>query len=83
MTRRASSGLTLGESAAIRVLKTASSAELATNNSPRRRPLSQGGEAASTSTGTTANMLTAKKRERWKNILRPILNVLSGAQSIY
>ena len=34
-TRRASSGLTVGESAAIRVLKEGSSADHATNSSPR------------------------------------------------
>ena len=59
-TRRASSGLMVGESAAIRVLKEGSLADHATNSSPRR-PLPQGGESASTSTGTTANVLTPKK----------------------
>src|SRR5207244_9486052 len=67
---RASAGLTVGESAAIRVLKEASSADPATNSSVRRPPLSQGGETASTSNGTTANVLTPKRRERWKHILR-------------
>jgi len=60
-TRRASSGLTVGESAAIRVLKEGSSADHITNSSPRR-PLPNGEESASTSTGTTANVLTPKKR---------------------
>src|SRR3989440_10798751 len=78
-TCRASSGLTVGESAAICVLKEGSSADHATNNSPRR-PLPQGEESARTRHGTTANVLTPKRREeRWKNILRSILNALSSA----
>src|SRR5207253_8346670 len=68
-TRPASSGLTVGESAAICVLKEGSSADHATNSSPLR-PLPQGEESARTRHGTTANVLTPKRRERWKNILR-------------
>jgi hypothetical protein len=68
-TRRASSGLTVGESAAIRVLKEGSSADHITNSSPRR-PCPHGEESAITSNGTSANVLTPNRRERWKNILR-------------
>src|SRR6266567_9455588 len=67
-TCRASSGLTVGESAAICVLKEGSSEDHITNNSARR-PLPQGEESASTSNGTTANVLAPKRRERWKNIM--------------
>src|SRR6478672_1195468 len=77
-TRRASSGLTVGESAAIRVLKAGSSADHATNSSPRC-PFHQGEESASTTNATTANVLTPKRRERWKNILRSILNAVPSA----
>jgi hypothetical protein len=39
----------------------------------------QGEESASTSNGTTANVLAPKRKERWKNIWDPILNALSSA----